>query len=144
MENTKTLEKLRIIALLLLAALLSHVSGIGCPIRWLTGIPCAGCGMSRAILSLLTGHFRDAYAYHPMVFVLVPLCLLWLLGQRDLPIRGNRVILVRAAGSVLIVAFVIVYIIRLVHMDPVLKADITKGMIWRIIREVHYVLSVLR
>lgn len=47
-------------------------AGIGCPIRFLSGISCAGCGMSRAWLSLLRGDFAAAAFYHPL-FWLPPL-----------------------------------------------------------------------
>lgn len=47
-------------------------SGIGCPIRYVTGIPCPGCGMSRAAFALLHLDFAGAFAAHPMVFVIFP------------------------------------------------------------------------
>ena len=57
-------------------------AGIGCPIRFLSGISCAGCGMSRAWLSLLRGDFVAAAFYHPL-FWLPPLAVLvWLLRGR--------------------------------------------------------------
>ena len=46
---------------LLLAAL-----GHGCPIRWLTGIPCPGCGLSRAYLALLSGNLQGDFVFHPL------------------------------------------------------------------------------
>ncbi len=48
------------------------VSGIGCPIRYVTGIPCPGCGMSRAAFALLRLDFAEAFVAHPMVFVIFP------------------------------------------------------------------------
>jgi hypothetical protein len=35
-----------------------------CPIFRLTGIPCPGCGLSRAVLLLLRGDFRGALKFH--------------------------------------------------------------------------------
>src|SRR2546426_12749058 len=35
-----------------------------CPIFRLTGIPCPGCGLSRAVLLLLRGDFRGALRFH--------------------------------------------------------------------------------
>ena len=40
------------------------LTGIGCPIRFSTGISCPGCGMSRAVLLMLSGHFRAAFRMH--------------------------------------------------------------------------------
>ena len=37
------------------------LTGIGCPIRFSTGISCPGCGMSRAVLLMLSGHFQAAF-----------------------------------------------------------------------------------
>lgn len=37
------------------------LTGIGCPIRFFIGISCPGCGMSRAVLLMLSGHFRRRF-----------------------------------------------------------------------------------
>ena len=49
--------------------------GITCPIKFITGISCAGCGMSRAWISLLKLDLKNAFYYHPL-FWSVPI-LLW-------------------------------------------------------------------
>jgi hypothetical protein len=46
---------------------------IGCPFRLLTGIPCPGCGMTRAFLSAFQLDFRSAFLYHPL-FPVVLFC----------------------------------------------------------------------
>lgn len=38
----------------------------GCPVRNMTGIPCPGCGMSRAWFSLLRLDVAGAFSHHPM------------------------------------------------------------------------------
>ncbi|MEN6420524.1 MAG: DUF2752 domain-containing protein, partial [Smithella sp.] len=43
-----------------------HMLGIGCPIKFVTGIPCAGCGMSRALYCALKLDFHKAFHYHPL------------------------------------------------------------------------------
>lgn len=40
--------------------------GITCPIKFFTGISCAGCGMSRAWLSVLRLDMAGAFRYHPL------------------------------------------------------------------------------
>ena len=44
--------------------------GITCPIKYLTGISCPGCGMSRACMSALKLDFLAAFHYHPLWIVL--------------------------------------------------------------------------
>lgn len=41
--------------------------GWHCPVRAITGLPCPGCGMSRALLSLLYGDIAQSLYYHPML-----------------------------------------------------------------------------
>lgn len=44
-----------------------------CPMAVVTGIPCPGCGMTRATLSALHGDFATAFRYHPLALLIVPL-----------------------------------------------------------------------
>ena len=44
-----------------------------CPMAGVLGIPCPGCGLTRATLALLRGDVRGAFRLHPLVFVLTPL-----------------------------------------------------------------------
>lgn len=36
-----------------------------CPYKSLTGIDCLGCGMQRAFIALLQGHFRESFLLYP-------------------------------------------------------------------------------
>jgi hypothetical protein len=50
------------------------LSGIPlCPTARTLHMPCPGCGLTRATLAMLQGHFAEAWAYHPMSFVISPL-----------------------------------------------------------------------
>ncbi|MBA4390406.1 MAG: hypothetical protein C0399_05665 [Syntrophus sp. (in: bacteria)] len=42
-----------------------------CPFEALTGIPCPGCGMTRAILSMTKGDFHGAFVSNPFSFFLL-------------------------------------------------------------------------
>ena len=77
------------------------VTGTNCPIKALFGLPCPGCGMTRAVLSLLRGDVAGAFWMHPLVFLL-PVALLLLLLWR----RGRRGVLIVGTALLLAVFFV--------------------------------------
>ena len=43
-----------------------------CPIAGSLGIPCPGCGLTRASLALLRGDWHEALHFHPLVWLLLP------------------------------------------------------------------------
>ena len=70
-------------ALALAAAfLLLNLVGIGCPIKFLTGISCPGCGMTRAWISIFKLDLAAAFRYHPMFWSVPILCALYLFDGR--------------------------------------------------------------
>jgi hypothetical protein len=44
-----------------------------CPTAYLFGLPCPGCGLTRATLAAVRGDFRSALQFHPLVFVATPM-----------------------------------------------------------------------
>lgn len=101
--------------------------GITCPIRFLTGISCAGCGMSRAWLSLLRLDLAGALYYHPLFWLPIPAAAL-LLFRRRLPKRIFTVGL-----SLCGVLFVLVYFIRLGLPGDIVVFAPREGLIWRLL-----------
>lgn len=69
-----------------------------CPMRFLTGVPCPFCGLTRGFVNTAHGHLADAFTVHPLsplLFGLTVLLLLWavyrLLGGRGaIPTRWLR------------------------------------------------------
>ena len=56
-----------------LAALAALTDTPLCPTAFFLGVPCPGCGLTRATLALLSGDVHAAMRLHPLVFVLAPL-----------------------------------------------------------------------
>jgi hypothetical protein len=49
-----------------------------CPFRAVTGLPCPGCGMTRAFCSIGHGDFASAFGFNPLApFVFAAALLLW-------------------------------------------------------------------
>ncbi len=82
---------------------------ITCPIKFVTGVSCPGCGMTRACLSLLSGRPARALYYHPLVW-LPPIILALYLFRAKLPRWA-----VRYAPAAVGVLFCVVYLIRLLR-----------------------------
>ena len=47
-----------------------------CPVKWITGYSCPGCGMQRAFHELLHGNFAKALSYNYFFILSVPYLLL--------------------------------------------------------------------
>lgn len=114
------------------------ILGIGCPIKWATGISCAGCGMTRAYLSLLHLDVKHAFIYHPL-FWSVPLVLLifvlYMAGR--VPVR-----IVNCIKYLIVFLFIIVYVVRLFNPeDTVVVAKMQEGLFWRAICTVREILA---
>lgn len=62
------------------------LTGVGwpgwtCPVLQVTGLPCPGCGLTQAVLELLTGRFGEAIVRHAFApFVLVGVALVVVAG----------------------------------------------------------------
>ena len=60
------------IILYLIYALVMNLFNLqSCPIKLLIGIPCPGCGMTRAILCLLKFDFKGAIKYNALFIILL-------------------------------------------------------------------------
>ena len=66
-------KRVLLIMVVAVAAAIIFIFTLNCPFRALTGIPCPGCGMTRAFLCLLRLDPRGAFLYHPMF----PLVIAW-------------------------------------------------------------------
>ena len=107
----------------------SHITGIGCPIKFVTGISCGGCGMTRAITALVSLRVSDAFYYHPLVLVPPIYCVLYAFRNK---IGDRRFKIITGVCAFL---FVGVYVIRLIDpSDNIVTADITDGIIIKLIK----------
>lgn len=118
-------EDAKVLAGIVLFYVALEALGVTCPIKFFTGISCAGCGMSRAWLALLRLDFSAAFAFHPLVLLPIPAALL-LLFQKRLP---RRVVSVGLWSCGLL--FILVYFIRLVLPGDVVVFAPRDGAVWR-------------
>ena len=61
-----------------------------CPLASVLGVPCPGCGLTRATLALAHGDLHHAFELHPLVLVLSPL-FIWAMSSAAIGyVRGPR------------------------------------------------------
>ena len=113
-----------------------YIVGIGCPIKYVTGISCGGCGMTRAYLALLHLDFVGAFHYHPLFF-LPPLVVVLIMQKRNLSPKVYWLWM-----FTIIATFFIMYLLRLLDSeDTVVVFRPKEGLIFRIY---SYIISICR
>lgn len=64
-----------------------------CPMVLLTGLPCPGCGMTRAAILFLKGRWQEAWQMHPFLYLLLALAVWaiisrYVLGRESSGLKG--------------------------------------------------------
>lgn len=109
-----------------------YIKYLGCPIRHFFGVSCPSCGMGRAYYALFRGEFREAFAFHPLFFLAVPLIFLFLHNDVFNFHISKKALNLTALISIFL--FIAVYIIRVfIFHDPVLKPDFDSSVLHRIL-----------
>jgi hypothetical protein len=60
-----------------------------CPVRWVTGLQCPGCGTLRALHGLMHGDLGRALELNPLAVLMAPL-LAWYLAAAGYRLAGDR------------------------------------------------------
>lgn len=106
--------------------------GVTCPIKYITGISCAGCGMSRAWIALLHFNLHEAFMYHPLFF-LPPVVVIVMLLKSKINIKFYKIFMFTMAG-----AFVIVYLYRMfIGTGDIVVFEPQNNILFRIIRKLN-------
>lgn len=117
-------------ALIFAVYLFFHIFDIGCLIKFMSGISCAGCGMSRAWLSVLNGDFCGAFYFHPL-FIIPPIYLIVFLFRNKMDTAAFRTVTVIFA-----LVFIAVYAIRLFNPeDTVVVFEPENGLIMKLLKK---------
>lgn len=86
-----------------------------CPMVLLTGLPCPGCGLTRAALLFLQGHWKEAWQMHPFFYILLGLAVLAFI-QRYL--IGRKILAARLGVMAVAVLAVVFYGYRMATVFP--------------------------
>lgn len=81
-----------------------------CPVRYLTGLYCPGCGSLRALHALLHGNLRQAWAMNPLAMALLPFIGYGLASEVHTHFRGHALPgMMLSATSIRVLCAIIVF-----------------------------------
>ncbi len=113
----KDIKKYRwpILGFLIYYGISHYFWGAYCPMLLITGIPCPGCGMSRAIFFVFTMQFSRAWAMNPIAFLWAPFLLLFFIVRYVL---GKRVKKMQGLLIAILFATILYYCYRMLFVFP--------------------------
>ncbi len=133
-DKYSSLIEIFLIIMLYLAVML--ILDLPCPIKHLTGISCAGCGMTRALMSAIRLDFSAAFYYHPLWILLLPFGISYIiLSQRKNKLWVN--ILVSSA----VILLVGVWLFRLIRGDGIVVFDFESSAVNMLIQKITEILN---
>ena len=134
-KKVRVKNVISILTIILIYLFFLRYTQIGCPIRFLFGISCMGCGMTRAIIALLSMDFEKAIYYHPLVFLVPVITTLMCIEDKLVIIKKQ---LVQKIWIIIIISFFITYLIRLMKFsNSVVQINIKDGFIYRVINHLR-------
>jgi hypothetical protein len=100
--------------------------GWQCPMRYGLGVPCPGCGLSRAVKALVSGNMGQAIAIHAFapislgVLVLILYSVLGSRNQQNRMIQHVQQIEKLGVSAILVVVFMLYWLMRLLFFREAL------------------------
>ena len=126
MKNIEIIKHIKFIFCITGLYIFYSIIGIGCPIRFLTGISCAGCGMTRAWICLFHLDIKGAFYYHPLFILPAVYLFIFLFKNNVSKSVFNYAIVIG------VILFIATYIFRLLNPDNVVNINIENGFIYRL------------
>lgn len=118
--------KLKTLVLLFMTGLILYgiffwadFGGNVCVIRAITGLPCPGCGMTRALLALTDLNISEAFRQHPLSLMMLPFGTVIIFSPFNKRLRTT--VLNQRFWQVVIGTFLMVYFVRMLLMFPDLE-----------------------
>lgn len=104
-----------IVALILYTVISNLLFHAFCPLIILSGVPCPGCGISRATVCFLTGRWKQAWQLNPMVFPIMTAAVYFGWNRYML---GRQAKGIKAVIAVVLGLMIIVYGVRMYMYYP--------------------------
>ena len=106
------------IAIIAIAVAICNILFDGfCLFRLMVGIPCPGCGLTRAAILLLKGHVVESFEMHPMLIPLLFVLPIYFIEKyyidNEKPSKKKRLKVTYIYGCTVAIAMIILYIVKM-------------------------------
>ena len=102
---------------------------IPCPIKYITGLYCPGCGITRMLLSILKGDIYQGFRYNPLVFIIMPFLIFYFLEIYITNMLNKKSLCKKIPNEIfyfLVVIFIIYGVLRNIDMFSFLRPTIIR------------------
>ncbi len=91
--------------------------GIPCIFYKITGYKCPGCGITRALFSILNGNIKEAFKYNKLLFIVTPFLIIYFIYKSYIYIldkKESKIInkIIRYSSYTLVIISIIYAILR--------------------------------
>ena len=110
-----------IVVVIAVIAIANALFGRICPSRFLLGIPCPGCGLTRAFVLLLQGKIVEATIMHPYwaaVVIVAIVAFLYRYCLSNYEFWQKRSKLLQMCAIIIFISAIIFYVYRMVELFP--------------------------
>lgn len=87
-----------------------------CIFKSIIGIPCPGCGLTRAWISFIEGDIPKAFYWHPLFLMIPILAILIFLYFKGSLIKYRRYILILI--MIIVSLYLVIYVVRMINLFP--------------------------
>lgn len=107
----------RILIIIIVAFIVTAdlIFGRMCPLVLFCGLPCPGCGLTRALYYLITGNIMKAFKMNASIFLWIPLIIWIFVDHYFLQRRSKKLSLILIMVCIITIAY---YIYRLIDIYP--------------------------
>lgn len=110
-----------VVVVVLIIVLSNAVFGKICALRMLAGIPCPGCGLTRAFLLIVQGDIRTATEMHPFWIPIVFVLVSFAVGRYFIENKEKRrkiFYIIRLLAILTLIGMFVLYVYRMVNYYP--------------------------
>ena len=110
-QKIRLLKFLKLIGIIAVSGFLYYLfmcifdTGIPCPIHYITGMYCPGCGISRMFLALIQGDVKAAVSYNMLIMFILPFFVVFAVCKSFMYIKKGIITFNRVDITISIILF---------------------------------------